>query len=805
MVLKTFILILSILIFYFLSASLSPINNKIKQSFSKLAGEHQPDSCIIIIHISSSDIDNIGPWPIKRSYYALLINELKKLSVKKIGVEVFLSSRIATQTVYDNLLTREIIKAENVVLSSLTGEIYLENNNYKTDSLSYPSSKLLEQSIKTGHINFIEENGHTIPLKVESRREKEKAFALMLSEKQLNEKEINVNILSNWKKFANYSLHEFFNLVQDDDEKLLSFKNKIVIVGVSDPQIAKTIQTSFEDEMPGVALHAFALDNILNDRSLILISPLVSLIFGGLFLFIVLLLSIKKDFKSQLFIYLSALVFILALGIILLNYFQIVFSYTLIIFPLIGLFVFDGISESREGKVRLANAIDENQLLEVHLRKKENELAELQYTHKNSDQKSEKEIANKIKLLQEEIDRLNSGKEDEVEAEIVSDNRVKNFHGIIYRSKVMGKVVDLVMKTAPEEATILILGESGTGKELIAKAVHNLSSRKDKNFIAVNCGALPDTLLESELFGHVKGAFTGAVSDKIGRFEAADKGTIFLDEIGETSESFQVKLLRVLQSGEFEKVGSSKTFSADVRVVAATNKNLESLIKEKKFREDLYYRLNVIKIDLPPLRDRREDVEVIADYFIRNENSEIGFSKSVLEALNKNDWKGNIRELESVIKRAVIFAKSSERKLIQLNDLPEDIVKKVKYNFEDLVLHSLREKGFSHSSISETAAELGNVNRTVISENFRGIFFKEYVESNYEFDQAVRLIAGTDDEEIIEKVKSKCDTFISNLTRDIEKHKGRNFEELKLKFASKYKNLPVRYHAYLDDIIKKNI
>ncbi len=256
----------------------------------------------------------------------------------------------------------------------------------------------------------------------------------------------------------------------------------------------------------------------------------------------------------------------------------------------------------------------------------------------------------------------------------------------------MANVVDLVKRTAPEDANILILGESGTGKEFVAKAIHTLSKRKDKNFVAVNCGALSDSLLESELFGHVKGAFTGAISDKKGRFETADNGTIFLDEIAETSENFQVKLLRILQTGDFEKVGSSKTEHVNLRIIAATNKDLESAVKEKKFREDLYYRLNVIKIELPPLRNRKDDIEILVNHFVGKESDGFKISNSAYKSLKDYQWKGNIRELEAVIKRACILVRSSGRNLIQLSDLPKEIVKETSIDFDDLVLESLRHK-----------------------------------------------------------------------------------------------------------------
>ena len=305
---------------------------------------------------------------------------------------------------------------------------------------------------------------------------------------------------------------------------------------------------------------------------------------------------------------------------------------------------------------------------------KEKELSKLQ-TGLNESGEESIQLVEKIETLRNDIEKLKENEDDRLKVLFDINRKPEDFYGIVYTSNSIAQIVELIKKAAPTDSTILITGESGTGKELVARAIHSVSKRKDKNFIAVNCGALTDSILESELFGHVRGSFTGATTDKPGRFELADQGTIFLDEIGETSENFQVKMLRVLQSGEIEKVGSTKVERVNVRVVAATNKNIVELVKEKKFREDLYYRLNVITIEVPPLRERKEDIEVLANYFLQNETTDLNYSKAVLQALNDYQWKGNVRELESVIKRAIIFARSENRNLIQLSDLPKEIVK----------------------------------------------------------------------------------------------------------------------------------
>jgi two-component system response regulator HydG len=255
-------------------------------------------------------------------------------------------------------------------------------------------------------------------------------------------------------------------------------------------------------------------------------------------------------------------------------------------------------------------------------------------------------------------------------------NTIRETDSIIGKSSAIRKVIELAAQVASSSATILISGESGVGKEIVALAIHDFSSRNNKSFIKVSCAALPETLLEAELFGYERGAFTGAVSRKEGRFELASEGTLFLDEVGDINPSVQVKLLRVLQNGEFERLGSGKTLQANVRLIAATNASLKELVKKKMFREDLYYRLNVINIEIPPLRDRKEDIPLLAHHFLdvyskKNNRAITGITKDSMSILQEHNWPGNVRELENTIERAVILTKENA---ITPSDLPPDLL-----------------------------------------------------------------------------------------------------------------------------------
>lgn len=348
------------------------------------------------------------------------------------------------------------------------------------------------------------------------------------------------------------------------------------------------------------------------------------------------------------------------------------------------------------------------------------------------------------------------------------------FAGIIGRSPAIQNVFNAIQKVADTDSTVLISGESGTGKELVARAIHQFSSRNKGPLIPVNCGAIPSELLESELFGHVKGAFTGAISNRQGRFELAQNGSIFLDEIGDMPSMLQVKLLRVLQERMFEPVGAMKAILADVRIIAATNKDLEEAVKEKTFREDLFYRLNVIPIHIPALRERRSDIPFLVEHFAAQFNQEkrrnVKFSNpEIMDLFLRYDWPGNVRELENLIERLVVFCGDGE---VELKDLPSKIFERV-----ELVQSSPGAQGrfgFATHVIAQLAADNLALSDGIMFPRFvlpeSGVDLREII-STFENDILLQALSRTKGN------KNKASELLKmNRTTLVEKLKKKNLQ-----------------------------
>jgi len=382
--------------------------------------------------------------------------------------------------------------------------------------------------------------------------------------------------------------------------------------------------------------------------------------------------------------------------------------------------------------------------------------------------------------------------------------------GIVTQNRKFLETFLILKQFAPVPSPVLILGESGTGKELFARALHNLSQRKDKPFIAVNMGAIPKDLIESELFGHKKGAFTGAINDSKGKFALADKGTIFLDEIGDTSLDAQVKLLRVLQEKEVQPIGGG-SLTIDTRVVAATHQKLENLIKDGRFREDLYYRLNALTVHLLPLRERQEDIPYLVQHFVQKYSTAYGkslegVSERAMKILVGHEWKGNIRELENIIQRGITLAKGD---LIQEKDLGlsggggdapnKTLEKKTRPRTgvdDEFLLNSLRENKFE---INETAANL-NMSRNTVSSRFKGICFELLVKNDLDRKIVAEEISKDDLDQNI--VLQKIAEYHENLI--ITVNGFNNESEAVNEVLKRSKNIPTQYHPAIRELVKRS-
>lgn len=380
--------------------------------------------------------------------------------------------------------------------------------------------------------------------------------------------------------------------------------------------------------------------------------------------------------------------------------------------------------------------------------------------------------------------------------------------GIVTQNRKVLETFLILKQFAPVPSPVMILGESGTGKELFARALHNLSQRKSESFVPVNMGAIPKDLIESELFGHTKGAFTGAINDKKGKFALADKGTIFLDEIGDTSLEAQVKLLRVLQEKEVQPIGGN-LFTIDTRVVAATHQKLENLIQDGRFREDLFYRLNALTVHLPPLRERKEDIPFLVRHFVHKYSMAYGrnlegVSEQAMKKLMAHEWKGNIRELENVIQRGITLAKGD---LVQEKDLglvPKDTPLRIRERKSSLrtgvddefLLNSLRQNNFE---INETAADL-NMSRNTVSSRFKGICFELLIKNDLDRQQVAQDICADDPGQNI--VHQKIVEYHENLIKTVQ---GFNNEaEAVSEVLKRSKNIPIQYHPAIRELVQRS-
>lgn len=833
---------------------LRPVDDQLLAIRYDVRGEINADTNIVIVYLDNEDIQLLGGWPLQRNYYALMIDRIRDWGAAVIGFDILLDMPSTTSPEYDRLLVSVAQRTPSLVITAYGRLRTLDDHdrgvlpdnllytvsrphNHRMYDIVAPFDDLIASAGAVGHLNVEGRWGHRVPAFLFTEKGAMAAFGLEIASRYYDiardegivfdknklritrndvkhlrypldkEFRFRVNHIGTLNRFATVRFPDLLKNTPEASALRQKLHGKIVLIGIIAEGRSSFIASPFTDNLPSLAHHATVIDNILKKRFLRYPSAATGLMVTIILMFAGVAVARTLHGSKGLLSVAALAVLYGAVTIYLFSQFMYVLP---LLAPIIGtltgaIVMFVLYVQSFQSKLDVLE--EEKRSILEQLQEREERLQELhtevQLARQEQNIAEEQQLLNRVKRYEEEIRELKA-QADDTEIDVATElDTAHQYEGLLYSGQgPMKKVIDMLDKVSATEAPVLLLGESGTGKELAARAIHKRSKRSDKSFIAVNCGALTETLLESELFGHEKGAFTGAVAGKPGRFELADGGTIFLDEIAETSEAFQVKLLRVLQEGTFERVGGTETQKADIRVLAATNKDIEEALEQKSFRLDLYYRLNVFSITLPPLRTRSADIPLLVREFLKQHSDELRLSRLALNALRQYDWPGNVRELQSVIQRAALLAVSENRVVVRLHDFPQSITDRVKAHVDiaDQILEEIRARKFSRSAISQTAKELGNLNRGTVAEYLRGISLQIFVDNEFNIDRAAGIIAGSDDAAVIEKARKKLLSYLKNITTPIDREKS--LEELEGDLKGKSKNLPQRYHPALKKIIE---
>jgi transcriptional regulator with GAF, ATPase, and Fis domain/CHASE2 domain-containing sensor protein len=829
-----------------------PISNALIDIQFKIRGSRHLSDKIVLVYMGDDDIKAINKdkgWPITRDYYGYMVYIFNHFGAKVIGIDVLFSTEDRFYPEYDAIFVDALHSSGNVCLPMTFSELSYDHQNTARlpshfpvgHSPAFPIQLFQDKAAGIGFSNF--DQGRIIrkaPLVVALRDTFVLSFGCELARLYLGVKDsinffsdeiqmtdttgkqydfpinqngkLRLNHFGNIQDLSSMSLVDLLKTYETNPDTL-NFKDKIVFVAVTAPGVMKVASTPLSSVLPATLIHATVLENLIDQNYLKEIP-----IFSHWIIIILLVVSAWLLFRLKQKVYLVA-------GILggLFVYWIIViigFSFGNWIIPLFyPTLAFLTIITYLEIKRNIERRLEEyalKVLLNDQIRTKESQLdaARTKLAEVQSKLSEETIITEQTKQLAAERENTIHKLEKELrdlQTYIIPTKQKLEFAEIIYaENSKMADVLELVATVSRDDIPVLIMGETGTGKEMIARAIHNSSKRKKAAFVAINCGALSETLLESELFGHEKGSFTGAHSRRRGRFELADGGTIFLDEITETSPAFQTRLLRVLQEASFERLGGEQTIKVDVRIIAATNKDVQVEMENNRFRADLFYRLNGFPITIPPLRERQNDVPLLAFNFLKKYNytSIKNFSDRAMEILKTYSWQGNVRELENIIRRAAILAQSEKRNIIRESDLPEEILKSKPNQtiqpaykpLEDQILDMLRTFEFTRSAISQTAKSLGNRDRGTITEYFRGICFENLANAEFDIELAAKSISNSTDTEIIDRVKTKINEYLNNLqllATDL------NSKELKVDdLPSAFKGLPKKYHSYLEKVIE---
>jgi len=715
-----------------------------------------PHSDPQMISISGKDLKSINSsWPIDRRWYGVLINDLQQAGANRIFIDLAFANEDIIHPESDRFLYNTLNKFQNVFLLS-------EKNEIKDDSVRVFGKYFLYKNRFFTPFSYnigIDNNGLIL--------EKSDTSSLIYFLNDQTGFQNNILIdLPDSIPFKSYNLTEVLT-------QKIDFKGKDVVLYLSFPGITSYVYSGKNKKAFSTTETQIWIYSQIEKHDYKLMKPILFFVFFfGLCLLpsFTFLLRNQRNILPIISILLNVTIYLIFLSI---NIYTPNYWLFLNLIPVIQL----GYYYYKKRVYLLDNNLNETEK-RISVVPDSPELNELKY---------------KLKYYETIT----------AQSDIIAKSDVIEKSGIIYGSNSpLEKVLQKANEVAKNDIPVMIYGESGTGKEKLAQFIHLNSNRADKPFIAVNCGSLNENLIESELFGYEPGAFTGAVKQKVGRFEQANHGILFLDEIGETSPSFQVKLLRVLQEGVFERVGGIKPINVSVRIIAATHRNLELLVKEGKFREDLFYRLNGVTISIPALRYRQNDIPALFSAFLNKIDSSIKVSDQLIDWLKIQTWKGNIRELKSATDRAVINANMNKRSFLIPEDfeLPASIVPIQPTQIHLSILEGLRKNQFKHRVISKVSDEL-SLHRMTVTEYFRGWIIHFLLKNNFEKKSVMDSIKGAVEPENKDQYQNRINEYIDSILSKISEgiSEGLTAEQITV---LKFKNLPSVFEEDLLQLIE---
>ena len=794
-------------------------DNFIYDAFFRVRGACEMPDDVFFVYLDEQDIQSLGGWPLSRDYWAYAIHGATNSGARAIAIDVLFSTENQLYQEFDQSLVDIATSSKNLILP-LVVNFSPEKEGLIVGEVIRPFDALQGAVAASGFANLGNEptvrhvpvsagndSLHFYSFGVELARALAKEPAVAFEKLLPGSAKIRLNFGGYNFTGKGMSFVQFLQALRTDPASL-ELADKLVLIAPVAPGLPIVRKTPFAAAVPAALIHLNVAENILRQNYLQDLPGILQMAIVALMCFGAFLLALPALRKWWFFAVPMLLIGYLFLAFVL---FASAFRIMPLSYPILGfLLVFLADFVVREKQIR-DELLDRESILHAEVQRTQQQMAIAESTlfelrkqqlieREKSTTKSQ-ETEEKLLAQQQQVSALEKQLRDlQAVDEAPATAPSMPISSIIHADdSPLAAVVALVQRVADDDIPVLIEGETGTGKEIIARAVHDCSGRKKRPFVAVNCGALPESLLESELFGHEKGAFTGAQHQRRGRFELADSGSIFLDEITETSPAFQARLLRVLQEGAIERLGSERAIKIDVRCIAASNQNIKASVDDGRFRADLFYRLNGFPLAIPALRERTMDIPLLAQHFLGKHNfAHLKISRAVLENLCRYAWPGNVRELENAIRRMALLAKSEGKKIIRLDHLPDEIRQQhfpadtdlAFQTLEEQVLHALRQFKFSRSAISQTARLLGNKDRGTITEYFRGLCFQFLQDNDFDFAATAADLAATSEAEIVARVKKKLHSYLHNLDsaqKDPE--------------HPQYKGLPKKYHPALDAVL----